>query len=165
MYKLKNFDFQPVEGKYEIFEHTETMDSVSVILATEKNKAVVYVEMFDKIPEKVAEFENPTTYQKEKFFTNQFYFWLFQMIDTYNIVNINNFLDSPLDGCSFEYYCKNNNGYGPVTISSENGSVYFMADDKVKVFIGKEKNLNDALLDMLIKKTFFDYLIKLTENL
>ena len=150
------------EGEYEILKNSETSSTVSIKLATENNKAVVYLKHFTGKVEKVAEFENPTENEKEMFFENQFKYWLTLFIESMNQINISEMLDSP-NNCSFDYY------YKPkymVTIYSKNGNIYFsVPDENVKVFLTKETKVNHILLDMYIKKAFMDYLIKVTENL
>ncbi len=150
------------EGEYEILKNSETSSTVSIKLATENNKAVVYLKHFSGKVEKVAEFENPTENENEMFFENQFKYWLNLFIERMNQINISEMLDSP-NNCSFDYY------YKPkymVTIYSENGNIYFsLPDENVKVFLTKETKVNRILLDMHIKKAFMDYLIKVTENL
>ena len=159
------------EGEYKILENTETMDSVSIKLAIENNKAIVYLKDFSNRDfRKVAEYENPI--MPSIFFEDQVNYWLIRFMEYMNIGNIYDMFRSPFD-CSFDYYYKDSSElHSPIykmKISSENGNVYFMADDDVKVylkvFLGKESQLNAALLDMYIKKTFFDYLVKHTENL
>ena len=167
MFTISDFNFNAQEGAYKILENTDTNEMVSVICLTENNKAVVFLKIGNTLsqPVKVAEFENPTDKQKERFFTNQFNFWLRDMIERYNIINLSEFLESPID-LSFEYYANTEMpGIAPITISSENGMVYFMADDKVKVLLGNVEKLNVYNLEMYIKKAFMDYLIKLTEIL
>lgn len=158
------------EGEYEILKNSETSSTVSIKLATENNKAVVYLKDFTGKVEKVAEFENPTEKEKEMFFDNQFNYWLTLFMEFMNQNNISEMLDSPIN-CSFDYYYKHsihtNAPRYKVTIYSENGNIYFsVPDENVKVFLTKETKVNGILyLDMLIKKAAINYDFQLTENL
>ena len=157
MYKLKNFDFKPVDGEYEILKNSETSSTVSIKLATEHNKAVVYLKDFTGKVEKVAEFENPTENEKERFFNNQFNYWLTLCIERMNQINIYKFWESPVD-YSFDYYYKHsfhtNARIYKMTIYSENDNIFFsVPDENVKVFLTKKTRVNISFyLDMLIKK-------------
>lgn len=168
MYKLKNFDFQPVEGIYKIFENTSNNKSVSIKLATKNNKAVVYLKDFsDKSFRKVAEFDNPTKDEKEKFFENQLNYWQSFFMEIVNQFNISEMLDTNYD-CSFYYYYKYSiHPDAPiivVTISSESGFIYFSIDD-VKNYVIKESRVKDSIyLDLFIKKALINFDIECIDN-
>lgn len=154
------------EGTYKILENVETLDNVSIKLATENNKAVVYLKYFtDTEFQKVAEFDNPTKEQKERFFDGQLTYWVNLFIENMNYFNICQLLNSPID-CSFDYYYSHSSYPNAVrykvTIYSENGNIYFsLLDDNVKTFLKKETKVNSPLhLDYLIKRAAINYDIK-----